>query len=51
MMSDFFRAYDLTFGLLWKKDSTPTVNVAEDDKKFEIEFATPGLKRKISNYC
>lgn len=46
MMSDFFGADDLTFDRLWKKDFSPAVNVAEDDKKFEIEFAVPGLQKE-----
>lgn len=46
VLSDFFGADDLTFDRLWKKDFSPAVNVAEDDKKFEIEFAAPGLQKE-----
>lgn len=46
MFSDFFGADDLTFDRLWKKDFTPAVNVAEDEKKFEIEFAAPGMHKE-----
>ncbi len=46
VLSDFFGADDLTFDRLWKKDFSPAVNVAEDEKKFEIEFAAPGLQKE-----
>lgn len=46
MLSDFFGADDLTFDRLWKKDWVPAVNISEDDKKFEIEFAAPGMRKE-----
>ncbi len=46
VLSDFFGADDLTFDRLLKKDFTPAVNVAEDEKKFEIEFAAPGMRKE-----
>ncbi|HNR19300.1 MAG TPA: Hsp20/alpha crystallin family protein [Bacteroidia bacterium] len=45
MMSDFFGADDLTFDRLWNKDMVPAVNIAENEKQFEIEFASPGFKK------
>lgn len=45
MMSDFFGADDFTFDRLWKKDFVPAVNIAEDEKQFEIEFAAPGFQK------
>ena len=46
MLSDFFGPDDLTFDRLWKKDWVPAVNISEDDKKFEIEFAAPGMRKE-----
>lgn len=46
MRADFFGADDLTFDRLWKKDFAPAVNVAEEEKKFEIEFAAPGMRKE-----
>jgi HSP20 family protein len=45
MLSDFFGADDFTFDRLWKKEWIPSVNVSEDEKKFEIEFAAPGMRK------
>ncbi len=45
MLSDFFGADDLTFDRLWKNDWTPSVNISEDDKKFEIDFVAPGMSK------
>lgn len=45
VLSDFFGPDDLTFDRVWKKDWTPSVNISEDDKKFEIEFAAPGMRK------
>lgn len=46
MMSDFFGADDLTFDRLWNKDMVPAVNIAENEKQFEIEFASPGFQKR-----
>jgi HSP20 family protein len=45
MLSDFFGADDFTFDRLLEKDWVPAVNISEDDKKFEIEFAVPGMRK------
>lgn len=45
MLSDFFGPDDFTFDRLFKKEWTPAVNIMEDEKKFEIEFAAPGMRK------
>ncbi len=46
LLSDFFDN-DRFFDSDWlKKQSVPAVNVKENDKDFEIEFAAPGLSKK-----
>lgn len=46
MFSDLLGSEDLSFDRLWKKEWVPAVNVAEDEKKFEIEFAAPGMRKE-----
>lgn len=44
--NDFFGADDLTFDRMWNKQWVPAVNVSEDEKHFEIEFAAPGMSKE-----
>ncbi|MBK8845672.1 MAG: Hsp20/alpha crystallin family protein [Bacteroidetes bacterium] len=46
MFSDFFGADDFNFDKSLRSDFLPAVNVAEDDKKYEIELAAPGLSKE-----
>ena len=45
LFSDFFGSDDFIFAPLKKSEWVPSVNVSEDDKKFEIEFAAPGMRK------
>jgi HSP20 family protein len=45
LLSDFFESENLLMDEFFRKDWVPAVNVAENDKSYEIELAAPGLKR------
>jgi HSP20 family protein len=46
VLSDFFEPDEFAFNRFWKKEWTPAVNILEDDKQFEIEFAAPGMRKE-----
>ncbi len=45
VLSDLSGADSLTIDRLWKKSGIPSVNISESDEKFEIDFATPGMRK------
>lgn len=46
MLSDFFGADDFNFDRSITSNVVPAVNVAEDEKKYEIELAAPGMTKE-----
>lgn len=43
--TDFFDADDFSFNRLWSKDWVPAVNIVDEDSKYEIELAAPGMRK------
>lgn len=45
LFPNFFNSDDFFSDGLWKKMEVPAVNIAENEKAYEIEVAAPGLKK------
>lgn len=45
LLTDFFDPDDLGFDRLLNKKWFPAVNVSEEDSKYEIELAAPGMRK------